>query len=155
MTDEPCSTNDSNAGDITADRQFKAGAVTLTVSPNPEGTPNRFWSTSKGPQLRVYGGQLVFKAAVGKVINKIVFNNGKWNNGNSADTGTFDGATWTGDAQVVVVTIAGNTQLNSIEVTPADYVPTAVVAPENLETETYVLTANAVKPYYDPAEVTQ
>ena len=154
MTDEPCSSNDSNAGDITEDRQFTEGVITLTVTPNPEGTPNRFWNTNNGPQLRVYGGTLTFEATTGKVINKIVFNNAKWNSNNSADTGAFDGATWTGEAQKVVVTIAGNTQLNSIEVVPADYVPTAVVAPENLVTDTYVLKANSLKPYYDPAELT-
>ncbi len=154
MTDEPCSSNDSHEGDITEDRKFTEGAVTLTVTPNPEGTPNRFWNTTKGPQLRVYGGTLTFEAAVGKTINKIVFNNGKWNNDNSADTGTLDGATWTGEAQKVVVTIAGNTQLNSIEVTPTDFIVSPVVAPENLVTDTYIFTANSEKPYYDPAELT-
>lgn len=154
MTDEPCSSNDSDAGDITEDRQFTEGAVTLTVSPNPEGTPNRFWNTNNGPQLRVYGGTLTFTAAVGKTISKIVFNAAKWNDKNSADTGSFDGTTWTGDAQKVVVNIAGNTQLNSIVVYPGDYVPTAVVAPENLVTETYTLKANSEKPYYDPTELT-
>ena len=154
MTDEPCSSNDSNAGDITEARQFTKGAVTLTVSPNPEGTPNRFWATNNGPQLRVYGGTLCFEAATGMVINKIVFNNSKWNNNNSADTGAFDGNTWTGEAQKIVVTIAGNTQLNSIEVFPAEYVPTAIVAPENLVTDTYIMKAHSEKPYYDPAELT-
>ncbi|MBO4849532.1 MAG: hypothetical protein J5529_01375 [Prevotella sp.] len=154
MTEEPCSSNDSDAGNITEDRQLKEGAVTLTVSPNPEGTPNRFWSTNNGPQLRVYGGTLTFEAAPGKILNKIVFNNAKWNNNNSADTGAFDGSTWTGEAQKVVVTIAGNTQLNSINVIPSDFVPTAIEAPENLVTDTYVLQANSLKPYYDPAELT-
>ena len=154
MTNEPCSSNDSKDGDITEDRQITQGAVTLTVSPNPEGTPNRFWSTVNGPQLRVYGGTLTFEAAAGKVINKIVFNNARWNDKNSADTGSFDGATWTGEAQKVVVTIAGNTQLNSIDVIPVDFVPTPIVAPEDLATDTYVFKANSVKPYYDPAELT-
>ena len=152
MTDEPCS-NNGHEGDITENRVF---------------TANRFWSTSKGPQLRVYGGTMTFEVPVGKVITKIVFNNGKWDAGNSADTGAFEGATWTGEAKKVVVTIAGNTQLNSIEVFPADYVPTAVVAevfpadyvptavvaPENLATDTYILTAKSLKPYYDPEDLT-
>lgn len=154
MTDEPCSTSDSNEGDITTDRVFKSGEVTMTVSPSTSTTPNRFWNTNNGPQLRVYGGTVTFEAAVGKVISKIVFNNGKWNAGNTADTGSFEGNVWKGDAQKVVVTIAGNTQLNSIEVLPADYVPTPVVAPENLAFDTYVLNATAVKPYYDPANLT-
>ena len=154
MTDEPCSTNVGQDGDITADRTFTANGVTLTVSPSTASTANRFWGTNNGPQLRVYGGTLTFEAPVGKVIKKMVFNNGKWNDGNSANTGSFEGNVWTGEAQKVVVTIAGNTQLNSIEVFPADYVPTAVKAPEDLVTETYIFKANSEKPYYDPAELT-
>ncbi len=44
--------------------------------------------------------------------------------------------------------------MNSIEVLPSDFAPTEVVAPENLVTETYIMKANSVKPYYDPAELT-
>ena len=47
---------------------------------------------------------MTFEAPVGKVITKMVFNNAKWNDGNTADTGTFDGNTWSGEA---VVTVAG------------------------------------------------
>ncbi|MCR4957344.1 MAG: hypothetical protein K6B13_01870 [Prevotella sp.] len=153
MKDEPCS-NVGHEGDITEDRTFTANNVTLTVSPSTTNTPNRFWSTSNGPQLRVYGGTLTFEAPVGKVIKRMVFNNGKWNDGNSADSGQFDGNVWTGEAKKVVVTIAANTQLNSIDVYPTDYVPTAVTAPENLVTDTYIFRANSLKPYYDPAELT-
>ena len=152
--DVACSSSDSDAGDITEDRTFKAGEVTLTVSPSTGKTPNRFWSTNNGPQLRVYGGTMTFEVPLGKVLTKLVFNNGKWNDGNSADTGAFDGNVWTGYAQKVVVTIAGNTQLNSIEVFPTDYVPTAVVVPEGLVTDTYIFNAHAEKPYEEPAELT-
>ena len=154
MTDEPCSTQDTQDGDITENRTFTSGQVTLTVTPSDGNTPNRFWNTNNGPQLRVYGGTMTFEVPIGKVITKIVFNNGKWNEGNSADTGAFEGNVWTGYAKKVVVTIAGNTQLNSIDVYPTDYVPTAVEAPEDLVTDTYVFKANSVKPYYDPAELT-
>lgn len=151
-----CSSNDNNKGDIIEDRVFTEKDITLTISPMSEGapTPNRFWSTGKGPQLRLYSGTLTFMAANGKVITKMVFNNAKWNDGNSANTGSFEGNVWTGKAQKVVVTIAGNTQLNSIEVYPTDYVPTAVMAPEGLVTDTYTFKASSVKPYYDPAELT-
>jgi len=149
-----CSSNESHDGDITEDRTFNSGQVTMTVSPSTGNTPNRFWSTNNGPQLRVYGGTLTFEVPLGKVITKMVFNNGKWNEGNSADTGAFEGNVWTGYAQKVVVTIAGNTQLNSIDVFPTDYVPTAVVAPEGLVTDTYIFKAHSEKPYYDPAELT-
>lgn len=156
MTDEPCSSNDNNQGDILEDRTLTEGQVTLTISPKTveDAAPNRFWSTSNGPQLRVYSGTLTFEVPVGKVITKLVFNAGKWNEGNTADTGSFEGSVWTGEAKKVVVTIAGNTQLNSIDVLPADYVPTAVVAPEGLATDTYVFKAHSEKPYYDPAELT-
>lgn len=156
MTSEPCSTNVTNDGDINEDRTFTAGQVTLTVTPKAEDatTPNRFWNTANGPQLRVYSGTMTFEVPQGKVITKMVFNNGKWNAGNSADTGTFEDNVWTGYAQKVVVTIAGNTQLNNIEVYPTDFVPTAVEAPEGLVTDTYIFHANSLKPYYDPAELT-
>ena len=156
MTDEPCSSNDDNSGDINEDRVITENGITLTISPKDEEatTPNRFWSTKNGPQLRVYSGTLTFEAPVGKVIKKIVFNNGKWNAGNSADSGTFEGEVWTGEAKTVVVTIAGNTQINSIEVYPTDFVPTAVEAPEGLVTDTYIFQARSEKPYYDPADLT-
>ena len=156
MTDEPCSSNDDNSGDINEDRVITANGITLTISPKTEEatTPNRFWSTNNGPQLRVYSGTLTFEAPVDKVIQKMVFNNGRWNNGNSADSGAFEGNVWTGEAKKVVVTIAGNTQINSIEVYPTDYIPTAVEAPEGLVTDTYIFQARSEKPYYDPADLT-
>ena len=154
MVDEPCSSADSQDGDITEDRVFTSGDVTLTVSPKVEDatTPNRFWNTKNGPQLRVYSGTLTFETTLDKVITKIVFNAGKWNEGNSADTGTFDLNTWTGEANKVVVTIAGNTQINSIEVQTSEFVPTAVEAPEGLVTETYVFKAMGTVAQYDPAD---
>lgn len=142
--DVVCSSSDSNAGDITEDRKFEAGSVTLTVSPNENGTANRFWSSIYGPQLRVYGGTLTFQTPADQVITKISFNVSKWNDGNSADTGAFDGSTWTGEANKVVVTIAGNTQINSIEVSTADFVPEPVEAPEGLETASYVFAATSL-----------
>ena len=154
MVDEPCSSSDSQDGDIVEDRVLTSGDVTLTVSPKEEdaSTPNRFWSTKNGPQLRVYSGTLTFSTTPDKVITKIIFNAGKWNEGNSADTGAFDGSTWTGEAQKVVVTIAGNTQINSIEVQTSDFVPTAVEAPEDLVTETYVFNSIATEAQSDPAD---
>lgn len=158
--DVACSTNDSDAGDITEDYEITAGGVTLTVSPKSEEatTPNRFWSTSYGPQLRVYSGTLTFTAPADKAITKMVINYGKWNDGNSVDCGVISNvstakvATWTGEAQKVVVSIAANTQLNSIVLELADFVPTIVEAPEGLETETYIFKATAVVAKYDPED---
>ncbi len=139
--DVACSSSTSNAGDITEDLTISAGNVTLTVSPATGATPNRFWNSNSGPQLRVYSGTLTFTVPDGKQIKKIVFNNGKWNVNNSADVGAFEGNIWTGEAQEVVVTIAGSTQLNSIDVETADFVLTPVVAPEGLVTEPYIFTS--------------
>lgn len=144
MTDEPCSANGDNSGDITEERTLTEGVVSLTISTSTTSTPNRFWNTNNGPQLRVYGGTLTFEVPSNKVIKEIVFNAGRWNANNSADTGAFDGSKWTGEAQKVVVTIAGNTQLNSIEVATADIIPEAIVAPENLVTEPYSFKATSI-----------
>ena len=112
-----------NDGDITEALALTEGAVTLTVSPSTSNTPNRFWSTSAGPQLRVYSGTLTFEVPEGKVITQIVFNhNGKWG-ANTVEGEAIPNdaeakaATWTGEAQTVVVAIAANSQINSIDVT--------------------------------------
>ena len=156
--DVACSTNDSDAGDITEDYEITAGGITLTVSPSTTSTPNRFWSTDNGPQLRVYSGKLTFTVPANKVITKMVFNYAKWNDGNSVDSGEITNdagakaVTWTGEAQKVVMTIAANTQLNSIIVEMDDFVPTPVEAPEDLETETYIFKAMAVVAQSDPED---
>lgn len=129
------------AGEITEPLVLTEGGVALTISPAEEGaTPTRFWKTNNGPQLRVYNGKLTFEAPEGFEMTQIVFNNVKWNENNSADSGEFDGSTWTGNAQSVVVTIgykneetgkwvSGNSQINSIVVTVTDV--------EELVTEEY------------------
>ncbi len=116
--DVKTSSNSSTDGDITEPLVLTEQGVQLTVSTftSPTAT-NRFWSTAKGPQLRVYGGTMTFDVPEGNKITQMVFNNGKWNDGNAADSGEFASNTWTGKAQAVVVTIAGNTQLNNIVVT--------------------------------------
>ena len=122
--DVATSSNDSSDGDITEALTLTEGNVVLTVSPKDESasTENRFWASNAGPQLRVYSGTLTFSVPEGYVMKQIVFNinNDKWNDGNSADSGEFEGTTWTGSAQAVVVTIAGNSQINSIAVTVAE-----------------------------------
>ncbi|MBR6189616.1 MAG: choice-of-anchor J domain-containing protein [Prevotella sp.] len=117
--DVPTSSNVTTDGDITEALTLTEGDVALTISPKDESasTANRFWGTNAGPQLRVYSGTLTFEAPEGMNITQIVFNAAKWNDGNSADSGEFDGTIWTGKAQTVVVSIAGNSQINSIVVT--------------------------------------
>ena len=143
----------STAGDITEELTLTEGSVVLTVSPKEEGvnTENRFWNTGNGPQLRVYSGTLTFAVPEGYSITSITFNAGKWNDGNSADSGEFGEyadnlVTWTGEAQTVVVNIAANTQINNIVVTVGDGEgggeideEELVVLPEGIEPEAWAI----------------
>lgn len=90
---------------------------TVTVSAKTSGSnENRIWSST--PRLRMYSGTLTISAPAGKKIKSIVFNQGKWHDGNTANVGTLDNAnkTWAGEANEVVITIAGNTQIKSLTV---------------------------------------
>lgn len=156
--DVPVSTNAVNDGDITETYEQTEGNVTLAISPKDEeaSTPNRFWGTSAGPQLRVYSGTLTFSVPDGYGITQIVFNhNGKWgantiNGVEIANDAEAKVATWTlaeGEdaASVVVVSIAANSQINSIDVT-VEYVGLKPIeAPEGLETETYIFSAQSLE----------
>ena len=122
------------AGEITEPLVLTEDNVTLTIYPAEEdATPTRFWKTNNGPQLRVYNGTLTFMASDDMNITSVVFNyNGKYWGGNNnagnveADSGVITddadskAATWTGEAQSVMFTFGGNTQINSINVTVAE-----------------------------------
>ena len=128
--DVATSDNDgSTAGDITSSVSLTKGGVSMTISVAEEGkTPNRYWGTAKGPQLRMYSGCIVMDAPEGKAITKVEVDNGRWNADN-AFNGTIPGlGEWTGNSTNVVLAIAGNTQMNKIIVTLAD---------KNDETTTY------------------
>lgn len=147
--DVATSSNITTDGDITETVELTEGSVTLAISPKTESatTQNRFWGTSAGPQLRVYSGTLTFSVPEGYTITQIVFNAARWNDGNVADSGEFEGATWTGSAETVVVTIAGNTQINSIVVTVEAEGGSGtddglVVVPEGVALEEYTLEAS-------------
>lgn len=115
------STNTSGDGDFTVETtSTPVDGITVTVSPKTSGpNANRIWSSS--PRLRMYTGTL--KVTADKNIEKITFviasSNGKWNEGNTANVGTLTSNVWTAGStpvKEVVITIAGNTQLKSIEV---------------------------------------
>ncbi len=138
------------AGDITEDFVATTEDVTLTISPKEESnkTPNRFWGTNAGPQLRVYSGTLTFEVPEGYTMTEIAFVGPKWNTENSADCGEIDqeNKIWTGEAQTVVFSIAGNSQFNRIEVTYAEeggepQTDVLVELPEGVEPIEYTLTA--------------
>lgn len=135
------SNNNADVGDITEKTgDFVATdqetGIKLTVTNNGEGTPNRFWKSGSGIQLRVYGGTMTFEAAEGSKVKGIKFDNSKWNAENTADVGTLDAGKWTGEAQKVVITIKGNTQINNITVRGDAKVAYAVLA-DNILTFKY------------------
>lgn len=113
------SSSTSHDGDITKNMTCTTNGISVTVSAKTSGpNENRIWSSS--PRLRMYSGTLTIQAPADKKIASIDIINGKWNNNNKADVGTINStinnSSWTGDANKVVYTIAGNTQIKSIKV---------------------------------------
>lgn len=111
------SSSNSSAGDFTEATSCTVDGIKVTISAKATSAnnPNRIWSSS--PRLRMYTGTLTVEAPQGKTISDITIENGKWNANNKADNGTLTNkGAQTGDANKVVVTIAGNTQIKSISV---------------------------------------
>ncbi len=106
---------DGHDGDFTeaTTSSMVDNAVMVVVSPAEDAkTPSRIWSSS--PRLRMYSGQ--FSVAAIGMITKIEFtSNDKFNM--TALNGTLDGKTWTGNDNIVIFDVGGNTQLKKIEVT--------------------------------------
>lgn len=111
------SSSDAGDGDITEAKTAIIDGVTLTVSQAAEGVtnPNRIWS--KSPKLRMYSGLMMITAPSGHNITALTFDQGKWNDKNTADSGTLSSTGWEGNAPVVIISITGNTQFKSITVT--------------------------------------
>ena len=129
MQGVPVSTDKSNAGDITENKDFVEGDVTLTVSPSGVPTPNRIWGTeaSSGgmsayiPQLRVYGGTMTFTSD--RVMKNITFETTTGVVGLNPNKGYIIGSTlkvstWKGSAKSVVFNVKPNstTHFNKITV---------------------------------------
>ena len=118
--DVETSSNTSTAGDITEDTTLAAENFSVTISPKTTNdNPNRFWAASSGTELRVYSGTITVKAAAGKVLNKIEFGQSTWGT-ITADNGTLDGQTWTGEAETVVFTVSKQCRITSISATVSD-----------------------------------
>jgi len=114
------SSNDATDGDITSAVTCTLDDISVTISPKTENATleNRLWNGTG--KLRMYSGTLTVTAPAGKNITNIAISQKKWNDGNTSDTGTLSKTSWTGSANSVVITIAGNTQFKSIEVTLDD-----------------------------------
>lgn len=66
----------------------------------------------------MYSGTLTIQAPEGKQISKIEIAQKKWNANTKVDNGTLDNkGNWTGSANKVVYSIAGNTQIKTMTVT--------------------------------------
>ncbi len=133
------SSTTSSDGDITANTTSIAkDGITLTVSASTSSTPNRIWSGS--PRLRMYSGTLTITAE-NATITGIDFVNGKWNTGNATDSGSLTGTTpaiWSGSADKVVLTVAGNTQFKSISVTTVPKGGSSVAVPTITGTSPFI-----------------
>ena len=108
----------SNDGDFNEATTCTVDGIAVTVSAKEEGNPNanRIWTSSA--RLRMYSGTLTIQAPEGKQITKIDIAQKKWNANNKVDNGTIDNkGNWTGSANKVVYSIAGNTQIKSMTVT--------------------------------------
>lgn len=112
------SSTTSNEGDFNEAATCTVDGIAVTVSAKEEGNPNanRIWTSSA--RLRMYSGTLTVQAPKGKQISKIEIAQKKWNANNKVDNGTLDTkGNWTGSANKVVYSIAGNTQIKTMTVT--------------------------------------
>ena len=112
------SSMESNEGDFNEATTCTVDGIAVTVSAKEEGNPNanRIWTSSA--RLRMYSGTLTVQAPEGKQISKIEIAQKKWNANNKVDNGTLDTkGNWTGSANKVVYSIAGNTQIKTMTVT--------------------------------------
>ena len=112
------SSKESNEGDFNEATTCTVDGIAVTVSAKEEGNPNanRIWTSS--PRLRMYSGTFTIQAPEGKQITKIDIAQKKWNANYKVDNGTIDNTgNWTGSANKVVYSIAGNTQIKSMTVT--------------------------------------
>lgn len=122
------SSSDSHKGDFTKATTCTVDGIKVTISKKTSGTnENRIWSSS--PRLRMYSGTMTIEAPEGKKISDISFEQAKWAASNNSDVGTLTEGKWKGDANKVVVTIAGNTQIKSLTVTLAGTVITYTDVP--------------------------
>lgn len=115
------SSMESNDGDFNEATTCTVDGIAVTASAKEEGNPNanRIWTSSA--RLRMYSGTLTIQAPEGKQITKIDIAQKKWNANNKVDNGTIDAkGNWTGSANKVVYSIAGNSQIKTMTVTLGD-----------------------------------
>ena len=148
------------SGEFNEDKTATVEGVSVTVSASETDakTRNRIWKTS--PRLRLYNGTVTVSAP-GHKITEMVFTV-NWNSGKkvlnfnaTADAGTItlgdmdnQTATWAGESETVVFTIASNSQIKKLEVTLDGEVAPAVLTIEGEEefTDKTTVTINGTLP---------
>ena len=142
---------DGEFNETTTSASIGGVTVTVTASDPSANTRNRLWASN--PRLRLYDGSITF-ASAGEQISKIVMtistNKGLVANDNTADSGTLSEVTkqtncevtWTGKAQSVTITIAGNTQFSKAVVTLGE--GGEVTPPTPVDTDVNVAEALAI-----------
>lgn len=121
----------SDAGDINKDITSTAiSGFTITVSAKEEEAtnPNRLWNGTN--HLRVYSGTITVS---GSGIESIEFTWGK--NNITTKTGELKGNVWSGNANTVVFTVLGNTQISKIVINGNAVAPTETEEDLNHGTE--------------------
>lgn len=121
----------SDAGDINKDITSTAiSGFTITVSAKEEEAtnPNRLWNGTN--RLRVYSGTITVS---GSGIESIEFTWGK--NNITTKTGELKGNVWSGNANTVVFTVLGNTQISKIVINGNAVAPTETEEDLNHGTE--------------------
>lgn len=112
------SSMESNEGDFNEATTCTVDGIAVTVSAKEEGITNANRIRTSSARLRMYSGTLTVQAPEGKQISKIEIAQKKWNANNKVDNGTLDTkGNWTGSANKVVYSIAGNTQIKTMTVT--------------------------------------
>ncbi|MBQ8270499.1 MAG: chitobiase/beta-hexosaminidase C-terminal domain-containing protein, partial [Bacteroidaceae bacterium] len=131
----------------TSETTFTQSGITLNTTNGS--TVSRIWKSAKGVyDLRVYKtATMTIAAPAGSSISSIVFA-GSSVSDFSANVGTIDGKTWTGNAQEVTFTWASGTSTQKINTITVTY--TAAVSGATLETPTA-----SVEPgvFYNPTSV--
>lgn len=106
-----------DAGDLKSDLVITAGDATFTVTASTEEdrTPNRFWGTNNGPQLRLYNGTITI-SSTGEQIVGVVFGASASDVNLQPDKGKMEGTEWKGLESEIVFTVTATNKLNSVTI---------------------------------------
>lgn len=104
------------AGVEAGEYTFTNGNVTVKVSQGAASTPVRFWTRTGGDvELRTYKNSTITISVSEGTMSNIVFTGGKVST-MTADCGSFNAGTWSGDASSVTFTVTGTLNIQTITV---------------------------------------